>query len=39
LSINNIIERVECMRLKCGKVIRYNKERTFRLLSGEETIK
>jgi hypothetical protein len=38
-SPNNIIGCVECMRLKYGKVTRYNKERTFRLLNGEETIK
>lgn len=38
-SPNNIIGCVECMRLKYGKVMRYNKERTFRLLNGEETIK
>ena len=38
-SPNNIVSCVECMRLKYGKVMRYNKERTFRLLNGKEIIK
>jgi hypothetical protein len=38
-SPNNIISCVECMRLQYGKVMKYNKERTFKLLSGKEIIK
>lgn len=37
-SPNNIINCIECMRLKYGKVMRYNKKRTLRLLAGEEKI-
>ena len=37
-SPNNIINCVECMRLKYGKVMRYNQKRTYRLLSSEEKV-
>ena len=38
-SPNNIISCVESMRLKYGKVMKFNEERTFRLLEGKEHIK
>jgi hypothetical protein len=38
-SPNNVISCVECMRLKYGKVMKYNGKRTFRLLEGKEVIK
>lgn len=38
-SPNNIINCVGCMRLQYGKVMRYNQERTFMLVSGKEVIK
>ena len=37
-SPNNIISCTECMRLKYGKVMKYNEKRTFRLLEGKEII-
>jgi len=38
-SPNNIVSCIESMRLKYGKVMKFNEERTFRLLSGKEIIK
>ena len=38
-SPNNIVSCIECMRMSYGKVMKYNKERTFRLIDGKEVIK
>lgn len=38
-SPNNVISCIESMRLKYGKVMKFNEERTFRLLDGKEHVK
>ena len=38
-SPNNIVSCIGCMRMSYGKVMKYNKERTFRLIEGKEVIK
>ena len=38
-SPNNIVSCIGCMKMSYGKVMKYNKERTFRLIEGKEVIK